>query len=115
MRQFEEHRDDVDFYLWLQWLALQPVCRLLGDKPLCEMPIGLYRALVGSRRWGKPCDRELYCLKASAGAPPDILGPWGRTGDCRQWTRISSPRVPMNRLSSCCANMQNCGAHELIT
>ena len=29
----------------------------------------------GSETW---CDRELYCLKASVGAPPDILGPLGQ-------------------------------------
>ena len=45
------------------------------------MPIGLYRDLAvgvaegGSETW---CDRELYCLKASVGAPPDILGPLGQ-------------------------------------
>ncbi|STJ08888.1 4-alpha-glucanotransferase [Escherichia coli] len=34
VRQFcEEHRDDVDFYLWLQWLAYSQFGRLLGDKP----------------------------------------------------------------------------------
>ncbi|XPE63152.1 4-alpha-glucanotransferase [Shigella flexneri] len=29
----------------------------------------------GAETW---CDRELYCLKASVGAPPDILGPLGQ-------------------------------------
>ncbi|UMX63142.1 4-alpha-glucanotransferase [Klebsiella pneumoniae] len=29
----------------------------------------------GSETW---CDRELYCSKASVGAPPDILGPLGQ-------------------------------------
>ena len=44
------------------------------------MPIGLYRDLAvgvaegGAETW---CDRELYCLKASVGAPPDILAPVG--------------------------------------
>lgn len=54
------------------------------------MPIGLYRDLAvgvaegGAETW---CDRELYCLKASVGAPPDILGPLGQNWGCRRWIR----------------------------
>ena len=50
------------------------------------MPIGLYRDLAvgvvegGAETWG---DGELYCLKASVGAPPDILGPQGQNWDLR--------------------------------
>ncbi len=35
VRQFcEEHRDDVDFLSLVAVAGLQPVCRLLGDKPV---------------------------------------------------------------------------------
>ncbi|XNM57704.1 4-alpha-glucanotransferase [Escherichia coli] len=37
---------------------------------------------------GTWCDRELYCLKASV-APPDILGPLGRSWGLPPMDRIS--------------------------
>jgi 4-alpha-glucanotransferase len=71
----------VDFYLWLQWLAYTQFADCWKTSQGFAMPIGLYRDLAvgvaegGSETW---CDRELYCLKASVGAPPDILGPLGQ-------------------------------------
>jgi 4-alpha-glucanotransferase len=70
----------VDFYLWLQWLAYSQFAACWQVSQGYKMPIGLYRDLAvgvaeGAETW---CDRELYCLKASVGAPPDILGPLGQ-------------------------------------
>ncbi|PPK19722.1 4-alpha-glucanotransferase, partial [Klebsiella pneumoniae] len=56
------------------------------------------------------CDRELYCLKASVGAPPDILGPLGQNWGLPPLdppiiaARASEPFLDLPR-----ANMQNCG------
>ena len=60
---------------------------------------------------GNPCDRELYCLKASVGAPPDILGPLGQNWGLPPMdphvmaARAYEPFIDLLR-----ANMQNCGA-----
>ncbi|WP_268631248.1 4-alpha-glucanotransferase, partial [Escherichia coli] len=82
VRQFcAEHQDAVRFYLWLQWLAATQFAQCFDQSRQQQMPIGLYRDLAvgvaegGAETW---CDRELYCLRASVGAPPDILGPLGQ-------------------------------------
>ena len=110
----EEHRDDVDFYLWLQWLAYTQFADCWKTSQSFAMPIGLYRDLAvgvaegGAETW---CDRELYCLKASVGAPPDILGPLGQNWGLPPMdphiitARAYEPFIELLR-----ANMQNCGA-----
>ncbi|MDE9619053.1 4-alpha-glucanotransferase [Citrobacter portucalensis] len=110
----EEHRDDVDFYLWLQWLAYTQFADCWKTSQGFAMPIGLYRDLAvgvaegGAETW---CDRELYCLKASVGAPPDILGPLGQNWGLPPMdphiitARAYEPFIELLR-----ANMQNCGA-----
>lgn len=110
----QQHANEVDFFLWLQWLAY---CQFAACWNVCqqhEMPIGLYRDLAvgvaegGSETW---CDRELYCLKASVGAPPDILGPLGQNWGLPPMdphiiaARAYEPFIELLR-----ANMQNCGA-----
>ncbi|MDM3279458.1 MULTISPECIES: 4-alpha-glucanotransferase [Citrobacter] len=110
----ETHRDDVDFYLWLQWLAYSQFADCWKTSQGFAMPIGLYRDLAvgvaegGAETW---CDRELYCLKASVGAPPDILGPLGQNWGLPPMdphiitARAYEPFIELLR-----ANMQNCGA-----
>lgn len=109
-----EHSDDVNFYLWLQYLAHTQfeTCWLTSQD--FKMPVGLYRDLAvgvaegGSETW---CDRELYCLKASVGAPPDILGPLGQNWGLPPMdphvitARAYAPYIELLR-----ANMTNCGA-----
>ncbi|VDZ86017.1 4-alpha-glucanotransferase [Kluyvera intermedia] len=62
----------------------------------------------GAETW---CDRELYCLKASVGAPPDILGPLGQNWGLPPMdphiiaARAYEPFIELLR-----ANMKNCGA-----
>jgi len=109
-----EHEDDVQFYLWLQWLAYTQFADCWATSQHYTMPIGLYRDLAvgvaegGAETW---CDRELYCLKASVGAPPDILGPLGQNWGLPPMdphvmrARGYQPFVDLLR-----ANMQNCGA-----
>jgi len=110
----EEHTDEVDFYLWLQWLAYSQFAACWQESQGYDMPIGLYRDLAvgvaegGAETW---CDRELYCLKASVGAPPDILGPLGQNWGLPPMdphviaARAYEPFIELLR-----ANMQNCGA-----
>jgi 4-alpha-glucanotransferase len=77
VREFEAaHRELVEYYAWLQWLAdwqlgeVQRLARELG------MPIGLYGDYAvgvnpsGSETWS---DQALYRKGAGVGAPPDAL------------------------------------------
>ena len=71
----------VKFFLWLQWQAALQLEQTNQVAEQNNMSIGLYRDLAvgvseGSAEiWG---NKELYCTKASIGAPPDILGPLGQ-------------------------------------
>ncbi len=82
----EQHAQDVEFYLWLQWLAETQLAEAYKLSQQQNMSIGLYRDLAvgvvegGAETWS---DGELYCLKAAVGAPPDILGPLGQNWDLR--------------------------------
>ncbi|XRY12308.1 4-alpha-glucanotransferase [Franconibacter pulveris 601] len=110
----EAQADEVNFYLWLQWLAYTQFAGCWQTSQQHEMPIGLYRDLAvgvaegGAETWR---DRELYCLKASVGAPPDILGPLGQNWGLPPMdphiiaARGYEPFVELLR-----ANMKNCGA-----
>jgi len=115
VKQFcEDFADEVQFYLWLQWLACEQFAQCWETSQGYAMPIGLYRDLAvgvaegGAETW---CDRELYCLKASVGAPPDILGPLGQNWglppmDPHVMTaRGYEPFIQLLR-----ANMKSCGA-----
>ncbi|MEG3768234.1 4-alpha-glucanotransferase [Alteromonas sp. 14N.309.X.WAT.G.H12] len=77
----KEHKKRVTFYLFLQWqAALQLEAASLAAKD-AGMALGLYRDLAvgvseGSAEiWG---NKDLYCVNASVGAPPDVLGPLGQ-------------------------------------
>jgi 4-alpha-glucanotransferase len=81
LRFAREHPDRVDFYLYLQWLARQQLDaaqRLALDS---GMRVGIYLDIAvgidasGSEAWS---NRELFCLEASAGAPPDALARGGQ-------------------------------------
>ena len=110
----KKYADEVDFFLWLQWLAYSQFAACWQVSQGYKMPIGLYRDLAvgvaegGAETW---CDRELYCLKASVGAPPDILGPLGQNWGLPPMdphvmaARAYEPFIDLLR-----ANMQNCGA-----
>lgn len=110
----EQYESDVNFYLWLQWLAEWQFARCYHDSQQADMPIGLYRDLAvgvvegGAETWG---DRDVYCLKASVGAPPDILGPLGQNWDLRPMDphvmvkRAYQPFIDLLR-----SNMTSCGA-----
>ncbi len=115
VKQFcQEHQEEVDFYLWLQWLACTQFASCWEICQSLNMPVGLYRDLAvgvaegGAETW---CDRELYCLKASVGAPPDILGPLGQNWGLPPMdphiitARGYEPFVQLLR-----ANMRDCGA-----
>ena len=109
-----EHSDEVNFYLWLQYLAYAQFDACWQTSQGFKMPIGLYRDLAvgvaegGSETW---CDRELYCLKASVGAPPDILGPLGQNwGLPPMDPHVITARAYQPFIELLRANMTSCGA-----
>ncbi|MAI64940.1 MAG: 4-alpha-glucanotransferase [Alteromonas sp.] len=77
----KDNAHDVKFYLFLQWIAAQQLELASSRADAANMTIGLYRDLAvgvseGSAEiWG---NKDLYCIDASVGAPPDILGPLGQ-------------------------------------
>ncbi|TCP93370.1 4-alpha-glucanotransferase [Cricetibacter osteomyelitidis] len=118
VQQFRQaHADDVQFYTWLQFIADQ---QLAECDALCrekQMTIGLYRDLAvgvtgsGAETWN---DKNLYCLNASVGAPPDILGPQGQNWGLTPMNphvlqqQAYEPFIELIR-----ANMQHCGSLRL--
>ncbi|AHG19998.1 4-alpha-glucanotransferase [Chania multitudinisentens RB-25] len=110
----KQYADEVTFYLWLQWLAASQFAECFAQSQEQQMPIGLYRDLAvgvaegGAETW---CERELYCLGASVGAPPDILGPLGQNWGLPPMdphvmvARGYQPFIDLLR-----ANMTSCGA-----
>lgn len=109
-----QHREQVEFYMWLQWIAWRQFSACWESCQRHGMPVGLYRDLAvgvaqgGAETWR---DKELYCLKASVGAPPDILGPLGQNWGLPPMDphimaqRGYEPFVELLR-----ANMTHCGA-----
>ncbi|MEG3133694.1 4-alpha-glucanotransferase [Rouxiella sp. T17] len=110
----EQYASEVDFYLWLQWLAHEQFAECYQASLALDMPIGLYRDLAvgvaegGAETW---CNRGLYCLGATVGAPPDKLGPQGQNWGLPPMdpnvmkAKAYQPFIDMLR-----ANMSSCGA-----
>ncbi len=71
----------IKFYLFLQWQAALQLEQANDVASKFDMSIGIYRDLAvgvseGSAEiWG---NKDLYCVDASVGAPPDVLGPLGQ-------------------------------------
>ena len=109
-----EQSDEVRFYLWLQWLAARQFAACWQRCRQHEMAIGLYRDLaVGVARDGAETwrERELYCLEASVGAPPDILGPLGQNwGLPPMDPQVMAARAFEPWITLLRASMQDCGA-----
>ncbi|MDX7992137.1 4-alpha-glucanotransferase [Xenorhabdus littoralis] len=105
---------EIDFFLWLQWLADSQLAECFTASQTNQMPIGIYRDLAvgvaqgGSETW---CNRNIYCTKASVGAPPDILGPlgqdWGLPPMNPHVLKIQAYQPFIELLRS---NMRHCGA-----
>lgn len=70
----ETHRDRVELFAYLQWLAEQQLARAAEVARAVGMPLGLYVDLAvgvdgaGSEAWGW---KDLYATGVSVGAPPD--------------------------------------------
>ncbi len=118
VRQFtDEHKADVEFYLYLQWLAAE---QLAGAQQLARekgMALGLYGDVAvgvssgGSETWSNP---RLYVTQAGIGAPPDPLAlkgqDWGIPPQSPRELKIQGyqPFIDLLRL-----NMRNVAALRL--
>ncbi|MEM0951290.1 MAG: 4-alpha-glucanotransferase [Cyanobacteria bacterium P01_H01_bin.74] len=75
------HYNDIEFYMYLQWLA---DCQLNAVHQTCQkanMPIGLYLDMaVGVDRSGADvwANQGLFMASSSIGAPPDEYNPMGQ-------------------------------------
>lgn len=110
----QQQQQEIRFWLWLQWLANQQFDQCWKLSQQKGMPVGLYRDLAvgvaegGAETW---CDRELYCLEASVGAPPDILGPLGQNwGLPPMDPHVMTARGYQPFIDLVRANMASCGA-----
>ncbi|HKU16581.1 MAG TPA: 4-alpha-glucanotransferase [Steroidobacteraceae bacterium] len=71
-----ERAQDVEYFLYLQWLAAEQLRAAQASARELGMPLGLYGDVAvgansaGSETWS---NRHLYRLGASVGAPPDAL------------------------------------------
>lgn len=82
-----DHAEEVDYYLFLQWLATESLKAAQAAARDSGMALGLIADLAvgmdpgGSHGWSR---REELLTGLSIGAPPDLLGPdgqnWGITG-----------------------------------
>ncbi|PIJ59812.1 4-alpha-glucanotransferase [Erwinia sp. OLMDLW33] len=114
VQQFSrDNPDEVQFWLWLQWLANRQFDECWQQCQQQQMAIGLYRDLAvgvaegGAETWS---DRELYRLKASVGAPPDILGPLGQNwGLPPMDPHVMTARGYQPFIDLLRANMASCG------
>ncbi|MDA0149848.1 4-alpha-glucanotransferase [Vibrio sp. LaRot3] len=109
-----ENQDQVNLYLYLQWVADNQIREAQALAEEKGMSVGLYRDLAvgvadsGAETWA---DDGNLVLDASIGAPPDILGPlgqnWGLPPLNPQVLKATSYDAYIKLLR---ANMKHCGA-----
>jgi 4-alpha-glucanotransferase len=77
----ESHREDIDFFIWTQWIADTQLNDAARRTEAHQMAVGLYRDLAvgssaaGAETWANP---QIVVAGAHAGAPPDLLNPAGQ-------------------------------------
>jgi 4-alpha-glucanotransferase len=77
----EQHRKDVEFFTWAQWIADTQLDDASRHARAHQMSVGLYRDLAvgssgaGAETWSNP---QVVVAGAHAGAPPDLLNPSGQ-------------------------------------
>ena len=110
----EEHISEVNFYKYLQFLAAEQLEDAHAAAKDAGMAVGIYRDLAVGVSEGSAeiwSNAEIYCPKASVGAPPDVLGPNGQNWGlppmdpnklyCEQY----QPIIDLFR-----SNMKSCGS-----
>jgi glycogen operon protein len=110
----EDHREEIRFHLWLQWIAERQFASAAKRAGAAGLSIGFYRdfalgtAFEGGEVWSNP---ECFAGSVSLGAPPD---PFARDGQI--WNLPPQiPRALEERgfdpfISALSANMRHAGA-----
>ncbi|WP_448206339.1 malto-oligosyltrehalose trehalohydrolase [Azospirillum sp. sgz302134] len=82
VRRFtEEHRERIDFFVWLQWVADAQLKAATERTRERGMAVGFYRDLAvgadsaGAETWAAP---HVVVSAAHVGAPPDLFNPAGQ-------------------------------------
>ncbi len=110
----QEHEADIRFYMYLQWLAAEQLQAADAQARQAGMLLGLYRDLAVGVSEGSAeiwANHDSYCVQASIGAPPDVLGPRGQNwglpplDPSRLRAQAYAPFIELLR-----ANMRACGA-----
>lgn len=115
VQQFRtENPAEIEFYAWLQFVADQQLSECHAVCRQQNMTIGMYRDLAvgvtgnGAETWN---DKQLYCLNASVGAPPDVLGPQGQNwGLTPMNPHVLKQQAYRPFIELVRANMKHCGA-----
>jgi len=77
-----DHRQQVDFYLYLQFVADEQLKAARQHGQMNGLSLGLYLDLAvgtGAESADVWADQNLHAIKASVGAPPDIFSPAGQS------------------------------------
>jgi 4-alpha-glucanotransferase len=110
----ESHREDINFFIWTQWIADTQLNDAVRRAEMHQMTVGLYRDLAvgssaaGAETWSNP---QVVAAGAHAGAPPDLLNPAGQDWGLPPFnprTLRESGYAPFIELVR--ANMRYCGA-----
>lgn len=110
----KENDDAIQHYQYLQWLAEIQLAEAQQTAIEAGMQVGIYRDLaVGVDRGGADVwsNRDIYCLDASVGAPPDGVAPQGQNWGLPPFNPVTlkqhhyAPFIEMVR-----SNMSHCGA-----
>jgi 4-alpha-glucanotransferase len=110
----ESHREDINFFIWTQWIADTQLNDAVRRAEMHQMTVGLYRDLAvgssaaGAETWSNP---QVVVAGAHAGAPPDLLNPAGQDWGLPPFnprTLRESGYAPFIELIR--ANMRYCGA-----
>ncbi|WEX10433.1 4-alpha-glucanotransferase [Chelativorans sp. AA-79] len=84
-----EHGEEIEFQVWLQWLADRQLGEASKRLHAAGMRIGLYLDLAvgtapdGAATWS---DRTLTVVGAEIGAPPDMFNPDGQCWGLAPWS-----------------------------
>lgn len=110
----KENTYKVNFYMYLQWIALSQLKEVQDFATEKGMAIGLYRDLAvgvsegGADAWS---DDGNLCMDLSVGAPPDIFGPLGQNWGLPPLNPLELEKKGYSSyIELLRANMRNCGA-----
>jgi len=110
----KDAQEDIEFYLYLQWIADQQLEAANQLAVSLGMEIGIYRDLAVGVSEGSTeiwADEHTYVHDASVGAPPDVLGPQGQNWGLPPMDPVELQRQGYQPIIDLFrSNMAHCGA-----